>query len=194
MITIQNVQKYFRTGFFLKKKWALKGVNLQVNPGDIFALLGPNGAGKTTLLLCLIGFLDINEGYAKIFEHEPDDIEVYSKISYLPELPNIPTHLNAIEFLKLNAGLNKIKVTMEEINSWLDKVNLLTESKKRIKKYSKGMVQRLAIAAAFMKDCDIYFLDEPILGLDPFGIKMIQDFVSRCFSSPNQNSTSPFNS
>ncbi|MCK4667450.1 ABC transporter ATP-binding protein, partial [Candidatus Dependentiae bacterium] len=138
---------------------------------------GPNGAGKTTLLLCLVGLLKVNEGVLKIFDKDNNDLSVFSRISYLPELPTIPTHLNAIEFLTISAGLNNLNISRKEILSWLERVNLQNDLKKRIKKYSKGMVQRLAIVNAFIKDCDIYFLDEPILGLDPLGIKLIRDLI-----------------
>ena len=177
MIEIIGLRKYFRVGFLRKKTWILKGINLKVNPGDIFALLGPNGAGKTTLLLCLVGLLKVNEGVLKIFEKDNNDLSVFSRIAYLPELPTIPKHLNSVEFLTISAGLNNVKISRKGILSWLERVSLENDLKKRIKKYSKGMVQRLAIINAFIKDCDIYFLDEPILGLDPLGIKLIRDLI-----------------
>ncbi len=173
----QDLTKIFRSG----KVTALDGVSLAVDTGHIFGLLGPNGAGKTTLIKILLGILYPTSGSARILEHPLNNIQVKEKIGYLPENHRYPEFLKGGQVLDYFARLSG--VSMQDIQkrkpALLEMVNLLEWQNTKIKKYSKGMLQRLGMAQAMMNDPDILFLDEPTDGVDPIGRRAIRDVLRR---------------
>ncbi len=143
----------------------LKDISLDINQGEIFGLLGPNGAGKTTLIKCILKFLKFHQGEI-LYRTKPLTFQdIHNNFGYLPENFLPPKELTAKEFLKL-LGLS-LHVSVSDINSLLKEVEL--ESNKKIKTYSRGMIQRLGIAVALLKNPEFIILDEPTLGLDPVG-------------------------
>ena len=159
LLTVKNLSKSF--GRFK----VLKDISLDINQGEIFGLLGPNGAGKTTLIKCILKFLKFHQGEI-LYRAKPLTFQdIHNNFGYLPENFLPPKELTAKEFLKL-LGLS-LHVSVSDINSLLKEVEL--ESNKKIKTYSRGMIQRLGIAVALLKNPEFIILDEPTLGLDPVG-------------------------
>ncbi|TDI95111.1 MAG: ABC transporter ATP-binding protein [Caldithrix sp.] len=171
----QNLTKRFNRGKII----ALEDVTLSVEEGIIFGLLGPNGAGKTTLIKIVLGILFPTSGSAKLLERPINDIRIKEKIGYLPENHRYPDFLKGGEVLDYFARLSAVGKSRRERNKTelLKLVNLEKWANTRIKKYSKGMQQRLGLAQAMMNDPDILFLDEPTDGVDPIGRKEIREVL-----------------
>lgn len=159
MLTIKNLNKKF------DKKIIYENLNLELKQGEIFALIGPNGIGKTTLIRMMLG-LD------KDYEGEIDKGQ--NKISYSPESPNFPEILTGKEFLELIKYNHK---SDDNIDQLMKKVGLNPDNKTKISNYSKGMLQRLAVAQSLIGNPDIILLDEPSSGLDFFGQMAMQDLI-----------------
>lgn len=175
-LEITNLSKIYRGG-----PKAVANLSLNINMGEVFGLLGPNGAGKTTLMLTVLGLLNRDQGEIKIFGKGPEDFDIKRRISYLPENPsfNFPRYLTAYEYLEFHADLKKIPddKKREQIAFLLNNLDLINRKDDRISKFSKGMLQRLNIAQAFLGDPDFLFLDEPILGLDPVGVAKVRELI-----------------
>jgi ABC-2 type transport system ATP-binding protein len=171
----QDLTKRFSRG----KITALEDVTLSVNEGVIFGLLGPNGAGKTTLIKIILGILFPTSGSAKLLEKPINDIPTKEKIGYLPENHRYPDFLKGGEVLDYFARLSAVDKDRLEKNKaeLLKLVNLEKWESTKIRKYSKGMQQRLGLAQAMMNDPDILFLDEPTDGVDPIGRKEIREVL-----------------
>ena len=172
-----RLTKIFRSG----KVTALNQVTLSVDTGHIFGLLGPNGAGKTTLIKILLGILYPTSGMAKVFDQPINTIAVKEKIGYLPENHRYPEFLKGGEVLDYFARLSGVEKQRREANKkrLLKLVNMEKWQHTKLKKYSKGMLQRLGLAQAMMNDPDLLFLDEPTDGVDPIGRKEIRDILHR---------------
>jgi ABC-2 type transport system ATP-binding protein len=191
-----NLGKVYRTGFWMNQKIeSLKNCSLSIYQGETFGLLGPNGAGKTTLLKTLLGITHPSTGRAVIFGKPIGDRHVKQKIGYLPENAYLYDFLTAWEFLEFIAGLFQIpkKKQRQRIVELLDLVGLAqaTARKKKLKQYSKGMLQRVGMAQALINDPEIVFLDEPMSGLDPMGRYRMREIV---LSLKQQGKTIFFNS
>ena len=191
-----NLGKIYRTGFWMNQKIeSLKNCSLSIYRGETFGLLGPNGAGKTTLLKTLLGITRPSTGRAVILGKPIGDRRVKQRIGYLPENAYIYDFLTAWEFLEYIAGLFQIpkKQQRKRIAELLDLVGLAqsTARKKKLKQYSKGMLQRVAMAQALINDPEIVFLDEPMSGLDPMGRYRLREIV---LSLKQQGKTIFFNS
>jgi len=171
----QDLTKRFNRG----KITALEDVTLSVKEGVIFGLLGPNGAGKTTLIKIVLGILFPTSGSAKVLERPINDIHIKERIGYLPENHRYPDFLKGGEVLDYFARLSAVDKNRLERNKaeLLKLVNLEKWENTKIKKYSKGMQQRLGLAQAMMNDPNILFLDEPTDGVDPIGRKEIRDVL-----------------
>ncbi len=171
----QDLTKLFSRG----KITALEDVTLSVKEGVIFGLLGPNGAGKTTLIKIVLGILFPTSGSATVLERPINDIRTKEKIGYLPENHRYPDFLKGGELLDYFARLSAVEKNRLERNKaeLLKLVNLEKWEDTKIKKYSKGMQQRLGLAQAMMNDPDILFLDEPTDGVDPIGRKEIREVL-----------------
>lgn len=191
-----NLGKTYRTGFWMNQKIeSLKNCSLSIHRGETFGLLGPNGAGKTTLLKTLLGITRPTTGRAVILGKPTGDRSVKQKIGYLPENAYLYDFLTAWEFLEFVAGLFQIPKSKQRkrIAELLDLVGLAraTARKKKLKQYSKGMLQRVGMAQALINDPEIVFLDEPMSGLDPMGRYRIREIV---LSLKQQGKTIFFNS
>jgi ABC-2 type transport system ATP-binding protein len=154
-------------------KDVLSGVSFSVNAGEVYALLGGNGAGKSTTLLSVLGFLPIASGRIRISNKEAscDIATARQAISYLPESASLYEHLNANENLDYFLQLAGNATCQQAMSAALDQVSLAPEVRlNKLRTYSKGMRQKVAIALAILRDTDILLLDEPTSGLDPSAI------------------------
>lgn len=177
-----ELRKVYHTGFWLNQKVvSLKSCSLQVYPGETFGLLGPNGAGKTTLLKLLLGIIRPTSGRGLLLGQPIGDVKVKQHIGYLPENPYLYDYLSGWEFLELAAGLFQIpqKLQRQRIPQLLELVGLSQADarKKQMRRYSKGMLQRVGMAQALINDPDLVFLDEPMSGLDPLGRYQMREII-----------------
>jgi len=160
---------------------AVNALTLAVEQGEIFGFLGPNGAGKTTTLLMLLGLSEPTSGTARVCGYDPtrDPLRVKRLVGYLPESVGFYEDMTAVQNLTYVARLNGIENSglPRKIEVLLDQVGLLTDARKRVGAYSRGMRQRLGIAEVLLKDPRVVFLDEPTLGLDPDGTQKMLDFI-----------------
>lgn len=179
IIKIDNISKSFRRGFSGNDIKALIDVSLEIFSGDIFGLLGPNGAGKTTLVKILLGALLPSSGRASINDFDVADFRARERIGFLPENHRFPEYQTGYQMLRFYGRLTGM--SSFEIKSKSTKVLKLVDMEKwgdtTIKKYSKGMMQRLGLAQALLNDPDIIFLDEPTDGVDPIGRREIRDIL-----------------
>ncbi|MDQ7051811.1 MAG: ABC transporter ATP-binding protein [candidate division KSB1 bacterium] len=176
IIRAEQLSKHFQRG----KVKALDGLTLSVEKGSIFGLLGPNGAGKTTFLKILLGLLRPTHGQAFLFDIPVQQHRAREKVGFLPENHRFPLYLNGEDFLFFCARLSgmrdqdQIRKNAERL---LKRVRMWEWRKVIIKKYSKGMMQRLGLAHALISDPELIFLDEPTDGVDPIGRKEIRDLL-----------------
>jgi len=182
VIEINNLTKEYETGFARKKKVrALDGLSLTVEPGQIFGFLGANGAGKTTTLKLLMRLIFPTAGTARILGHDISDTSMHARIGYLPEAPYFYDYLTAREFMNYCGelfGLNRAD-RQSRTEELLARVNLeKTNWDKQLRKFSKGMLQRVGLAQAIVNEPEIVFLDEPMSGLDPVGRREVRDLIA----------------
>ena len=196
VIQTQNLSKTYRTGFWLAQKIrSLTAVNLEVYPGETFGLLGQNGAGKTTLLKTLLGIVRPTQGKATLLGKPIGDRNVKKRIGYLPENPYFYDYLTGWEILEFTGGLFEIPRSLQKtlIPELLELVGLSLKDakKKQLRRYSKGMLQRIGLAQALINDPELVFLDEPMSGLDPLGRYQMREII---LSLKRQGKTIFFNS
>jgi ABC-2 type transport system ATP-binding protein len=175
-----GLAKDYSVGFWRKtQKQALKPLTLSVEEGEVFGYLGPNGAGKTTTLKLLMGLMYPTAGSAKILGRPLDDREMKSQIGFLPERPYFYDHLTANELLDYYAQLSGVdaKQRAHRVDAVLHRVGLPEAKHTQLRKYSKGMLQRVGIAQAIVHDPKLVFLDEPMSGLDPIGRHEVRDLI-----------------
>lgn len=181
-IEISGLEKTYAVGFWRKKpKLALRQLNLAVEEGEIFGFLGPNGAGKTTTLKMLMGLVFPTAGSAKILGRDFQDPIVKAQIGFLPEQPYFYDYLTARELLDYYGQLSGVaaKDRSRRIHELLEKVGLQDAGKVQLRKFSKGMLQRVGIAQAILHDPKVVFLDEPMSGLDPMGRREVRDLMEQ---------------
>lgn len=180
VIEINSLTKHFPGKKFSGEKIkALEKVSFGVGSGEIFGLLGPNGAGKTTLVKILLGITYATDGSAKIFDKPVTNVHNKKRIGYLPEnhrFPNYLTGEQVIDYFGKLSGLSKSDLD-KKTYKYLKIVGMDQWGTTKIKKYSKGMMQRLGLAQAMINDPDLIFLDEPTDGVDPIGRKEIRDVL-----------------
>jgi ABC-2 type transport system ATP-binding protein len=182
VVEIENLTKDYEVGFWKKKKVrALDGLNLSVERGEIFGFLGGNGAGKTTTIKLLMRLMFPSAGSAKILGRDISDVKMHARIGYLPENPYFYDYLTARELLNYFAELFGIEKTERKrrVEDLLDKVGLEEVSRgKQLRKFSKGMLQRVGLAQSLINEPEIVFLDEPMSGLDPVGRREIRELIA----------------
>jgi ABC-2 type transport system ATP-binding protein len=181
IVQAEHLQKTFALGFFRKKVRAVDDVSFTVEKNEIFGFLGPNGAGKTTTLKMLMGLIFPSRGQARIFGRPISDRRVKERLGFLPENPYFYDYLSGAELLDLMGhlfGLSRAE-RKRRAHTLLDRVGLGRAGATRLplRKYSKGMLQRLGIAQALVNDPELVVLDEPMSGLDPIGRKEIRDLI-----------------
>jgi len=179
MVRTENLGKVFLTGFRMQKVAALKGLNLEVRQGEVFGFLGPNGAGKTTTLKILMGLIYATSGKAWIMGKEVGDVSVKHRLGFLPEQPYFYDYLTAMEFLDFYGRLFGLPRAERESRAkkLLEQVGLAHAGDLQLRKFSKGMLQRIGIAQALINDPELVILDEPMSGLDPIGRKEVRDII-----------------
>ena len=182
VVVTAELRKVYRTGFFLNQKVvSLLSCSLTVYKGETFGLLGPNGAGKTTLLKLLLGIIRPTSGRGLLLGKPLGDRSVKERIGYLPENPYLYDYLTGWEFLQAQAGLFQIpkRVQRQRIPQLLELVGLSKSDacKKQMRRYSKGMLQRVGMAQALINDPELVFLDEPMSGLDPVGRYQMREII-----------------
>jgi ABC-2 type transport system ATP-binding protein len=181
-IEILGLEKTYMVGFWRKRpKRALQPLHLSVTEGEIFGFLGPNGAGKTTTLKMLMGLVFPTGGSAKILGHDWTDAEVKAQIGFLPEQPYFYDYLTAHELLNYYAQLSGVpaKERKRRIDEVLVRVGLTEVQGVQLRKFSKGMLQRVGIAQAILHDPKLVFFDEPMSGLDPVGRREVRDLMAQ---------------
>jgi ABC-2 type transport system ATP-binding protein len=163
----------------LKKKTSLESLNMQVETGEVFGFIGPNGAGKSTAIKLLMRLIFPTSGSARILGKPISDIEMHRDIGYLPEQPYFYDYLTASELLDYFAGIHDVAAAdrKERVQRTLKKVGLETAGKIQLRKYSKGMLQRVGMAQAILHDPKVVILDEPMSGLDPVGRREVRDII-----------------
>jgi ABC-2 type transport system ATP-binding protein len=174
------LEKSYTTGFWRKKrKTALRPLTLSVEEGDVFGYLGPNGAGKTTTLKLLMGLMFPSRGEARILGRDVNDPWVKAQIGFLPEQPYFYDYLTAGELLNYYAQLSGVpaKERTGRVSEVLDRVGMAENAGTQLRKFSKGMLQRVGLAQAIVHDPKLVFLDEPMSGLDPIGRREVRDII-----------------
>jgi ABC-2 type transport system ATP-binding protein len=185
-IEVQNLRKTYRDGLFGKRRIeALRGVSLAIPRGEIFGLLGPNGAGKTTLIKVLLGLVDITGGSARMLGRQVGDRRARRGVGYLPEGHRFPQHHTGNSALLYFGGLSGLPPSevRRRAPALLNQVGLADWGRTSVRKYSKGMQQRLGLAQAMLHDPELLVLDEPTDGVDPVGRKemriLLQDLKNQ---------------
>jgi ABC-2 type transport system ATP-binding protein len=180
-LKIEDLHKSFKLGFIPKKKEILKGISLSVEEGEIFGYLGPNGAGKTTTIKCILGLIFPDKGKMEIFGQPHLSLLAKERIGFLPENPYFYDYLTAKEFLNFYGQLFllKKKEKEEKISHLLQLIGLERSANLQLRKFSRGMLQRIGLAQALINDPSLVLLDEPLGGLDPLGRKEIRDIIIR---------------
>jgi ABC-2 type transport system ATP-binding protein len=181
-IEILGLEKTYSVGFWRKKpKQALRPLHLTVAEGEIFGFLGPNGAGKTTTLKLLMGLMFPTSGTARILGREINDPVMKAQIGFLPEQPYFYDYLTAHELLTYYGQLSGVasKELSRKVDAVLQRVGLPDSGGVQLRKFSKGMLQRVGIAQAILHDPKVVFFDEPMSGLDPMGRREVRDLMEQ---------------
>lgn len=178
-VEVSELSKIFPAQLGTPRKVGLEAVSLSVYPGETFGLLGPNGAGKTTLQKIVLGLLRPTSGSVTVLGATPDQTAVRERIGYLPENPYFYTYLTGREFLHFCGGLFQIPKAQltPRVNDLLERLSMTQAADTQLRKYSKGMLQRIGVAQALVNDPELVFLDEPMSGLDPLGRKQLRDLI-----------------
>jgi ABC-2 type transport system ATP-binding protein len=173
-----------RLGKIYRDSWgrrivALRDVTFSVAPGEIFGLLGPNGAGKTTTLKILLGLIAPSSGLGNLLGKKLGNVAARRRLGFLPENPYFYDYLTPREFLETCAELTSMPRAgrRERIKRTLERVGLDPREKRRLRKFSKGMLQRVGLAQAILHDPELVILDEPMSGLDPVGRRQVRDLI-----------------
>jgi len=175
LLEVAGLRKTVKVGFRRRPVEILRGVDLEVHQNDVFGLLGPNGAGKTTTIKTVLGLMRPSAGSVRL--GLPD----LSRVGYLPENPYFYDYLSGREFLSFCGQLFGIdaNVRRERVDRLLAEVGLEAAADKHLRKYSKGMLQRIGIAQALINDPELVLLDEPMTGLDPIGRREVKVIIQR---------------
>ena len=179
VISVTSLRKVYSSSWGGKAITALDGVDFSVGPGELFVLLGPNGAGKTTTVKILLGLTRATTGEATLMGLPVNDPESRRRVGYLPEGHRFPGYLTARQTLSIFGRMSGMDpVTLKKrIPVLLEQVKIEKWADVRVKKFSKGMTQRLGLAAAMVHDPEVLLLDEPTDGVDPVGRREIRDLL-----------------
>ena len=181
VLKFDKVSKRYNSGDFWRplKAQALVEVSFELRVGEVFGLVGLNGAGKSTLMKTAVGLLHPDEGGVELFGSSPLDRNARRRLGYLPELPWFPGYLSAAEVLTYYGRLHGMggKALKARVLQVLEQVGLAAAAQDPIRRYSKGMQQRVGLAQTLLHDPELLFLDEPMSGLDPLGMKEMRDVI-----------------
>jgi len=177
-IRTRDLSKDYMVGFWRPRPYrALDRLSIDVSHGDVFGFLGPNGAGKTTTLKLLMQLVFPTHGDAEILGRPAGDVAVRHRIGYLPENPYFYDHLTAEELLHYYGQLFRLDDRARRVRDTLDRVGIGGERRLQLRKFSKGMLQRVGLAQALLNDPEVLFLDEPMSGLDPLGRRDVRALI-----------------
>ncbi len=189
---IEQLTKEYTVGFG-KKVTAVRDVSYGIPAGSLTGIVGPNGSGKSTSLKALLGLIKPTSGSVSLFGARPQQASVFQRIGYLPENVALSDTLKSREILGYYAQMHGMRggAARARIDQLLEQVGLAEHTRKTVRQYSKGMMQRLALAAALVHDPELVILDEPMSGLDPIGRRFVSDLLAEqhragktiCFSS-----------
>ncbi|MGK5087771.1 ABC transporter ATP-binding protein [Bdellovibrionota bacterium FG-2] len=181
ILEVTQVTQSFRSGFWLKRAQVLHSVSLTVPRGSVFGFLGPNGAGKTTLIQLIVGHRAPTSGSIKVAGYPALSREAKSRVGYLPERPYLYEHLTGEGILRYFGALSGMTAQRlrERMPVVLELVGLSEAGKRELRKYSKGMLQRIGIAQAILHEPEFLVLDEPMSGLDPVGRKEMRELIAK---------------
>ncbi len=178
-LEIKDLSKSFRSNFLYKKIGVLKDVNISVKKGTIYGFLGPNGAGKTTTIKCILGLINPDSGTIRLSGKESGNVANRYSIGFLPESPYYYDYLTVRETLALSGKLSSVsnEIIRERSEKIIKLIGLTGKENTLLKKFSKGMLQRIGLGQALVNDPDFIILDEPFSGLDPIGRKELRDII-----------------
>ena len=178
-VAVENLTKVFPTPFSRQAVTAVRDLNLCVEPGEVYGLLGPNGSGKSTTLKIILGLVSPTRGTTKIFGRDSSLVESRESVGFLPENPYFYKFLTGEETLRFFGKLCRLKGTRlkDRIDELLELVGLTEARDRRLKTYSKGMLQRIGLAQALLNEPKLVVLDEPTAGVDPAGSRHIRDLI-----------------
>ncbi len=181
VVQIDRLCKIFKVGFWGRRITAVDAVSLEVQRGEVFGFLGPNGAGKTTTIKMLMGLIYPSGGVATLFGRPVADPTAKAKVGFLPESPYFYDYLTSREFLRFYGHLFGLlgSALDKRIDELLELVGMTHARDLQLRKFSKGMLQRVGIAQALINDPELIILDEPMSGLDPIGRKEVRDLIFR---------------
>lgn len=181
ILQTEGLTKTFKVGFWGRHVTVLEGLSLSVQRGEVFGFLGPNGAGKTTTIKILMGLIYPTGGCATVLGRPVGDSRAKTRVGFLPESPYFYDYLTAAEFLQFYGHLFSLRGASLEnrVTELLDLVGMSHARNMQLRKFSKGMLQRVGIAQALINDPELIVLDEPMSGLDPVGRKEIRDLILR---------------
>jgi ABC-2 type transport system ATP-binding protein len=172
-IETHNLRKTF------DDKVAVADLTLSVEQGEVFGFLGPNGAGKTTAVKMLLGLIRPTQGKASLLGAPIGDRQARARVGFLPEHFRFHDWLTASEFLKLHSDLYHVpaEISHQRVPELLELVGLVPHADKKLRQFSKGMLQRIGLAQALLNEPDLVILDEPTSGLDPVGRRLVRDII-----------------
>jgi ABC-2 type transport system ATP-binding protein len=179
VIETRNLSKVYRDFWGRKKVHALKSLDIEVRPGEIFGLLGPNGSGKSTTIKLILGLLFPTSGRVLVFDQDASETSKNERIGYLPEESYLYKFLTAEETLDFYGRLFDLsaKDRRDRVKQLIEMVGLQGAKHRQLKEYSKGMTRRVGLAQALINDPDLILLDEPTTGLDPIGTREMKDLI-----------------
>lgn len=177
-IRVRGVTKSFR--HFGAAQQVLRGVDLDIAPGEVVGLIGPNGAGKTTLMSCLLGYLHVDSGEITIDDRANDDLDVRRRTGFVPERLNFDRTVKVRPFLRYMARLAKLPALSanRRVDELLERLSIAHARNKRLSQLSRGMLQRVVMCQALVNDPSFFFLDEPASGLDPNGVLVVREIIA----------------
>ena len=181
VVHTEGLCKDYRTGFWRRPVRVLRDLTLTVCAGEVFGYLGPNGAGKTTTLKLLMGLIHPTAGHGQLLGRPLGDVAVKAEVGFLPENPYFYEYLTGREFLDYYGRLFGLpsRTRRERVDHLLHEVGMGPAAHVALRKYSKGMLQRIGLAQALINDPQLVVLDEPMSGLDPLGRKEVRDLILR---------------
>ena len=178
-IEVRGLSRHYRHNWTMRVTRGVEDISFEVPRGQVMGYLGPNGAGKTTTIKLLMGLIKRTAGEAYLLGRSIDEPESRRRVGFLPEQPYFYDYLNGLEYLELAGGLSGLpaREATRRGRHWLGRVGLEDRPGLPLRKYSKGMLQRLGLAAALLHDPELLILDEPMSGLDPFGRRDVRELI-----------------
>lgn len=179
-IVVDNFRKTYPRTWKSAPFEAVKGISLEVQEGEVFGFIGPNGAGKSTTIKVLTGATPPTSGHISLYGIDVADANSRRGLGYVPENPSLPDYLTPLELLTMCLDINKVRVASPRAHSmqWLERFGLTQAANKLMRGFSKGMIQRAALAHSLVANPRLLILDEPLSGLDPIGRRDVVDILA----------------